>query len=205
MSTNPVPATDIDNTDFAILFSVENHDVPPWKNKIHGWVVDQEENLPIANSVSVQTVGRRVDTLVNEDFLETVIVSPEDIKRDLIIAFKLTEKGKDAITGKREQLLKETVQNQIFAADDGNNISKGALITLLLDKFNWDGDMYETLHQKYGKNELSTFLVMVYIEEEASSMIDAEQVKRFKDVLTEYNDMADELLDEAGKEPEIMG
>ncbi len=45
------------------------------------------------NTVSVQTVCRRVDTLRDNGLLESCIISPDGIKRDLIIAFTTTDKG----------------------------------------------------------------------------------------------------------------
>lgn len=45
------------------------------------------------DTVSIQTIGRRVDTLRDNGLLDSCIISPDDIKRDLIIAFETTEQG----------------------------------------------------------------------------------------------------------------
>jgi DNA-binding Lrp family transcriptional regulator len=189
------PMESIDVTDFTILYMVQQHDSPPWKNKIHGWITDNGEHLPLADGVSVQTVGRRVDDLVQDGWLETVIVSPDNIKRDLIIAFRLTKDGMDTITAKREDLLKQTVRRHIFGDETETNISKHAVITLILHKFEWADSFRENLHSQYSMEELATFLAMTYIDEEATDLLDSD-VEQFRDVIARYNDMADTLLRE---------
>ncbi len=169
----------VDETDFAILFSVKQHDLPPWKNRLHGWIVEHEDDLPITGGVSVQTIGRRVDNLVKNDYLETVIVSPETIKRDLIIAFKLTEKGKNTIDTTREHLLSRMVRNHLFN-DDRIEIQNDCIATLLADRYGWEDDTVNSMNERYGTAELSAFLTMIYVEEHTDGMLDgmSEQIIR---------------------------
>ncbi len=190
-------AAEIDTTGFTVLFTVQQHESPPWKNKLHGWIVDNADRLPLSDGVSVQTVGRRVDDLVQRNFHETVIISPNDIKRDLIIAFRLTENGEAAITAKRETLLKQAVRQHMFNDETETRLHKNAVITLLLHKFGWDEHLRSNLENRYSIEEIATFLAMTYIDEEATNLL-GNDVQQFRDVLSRYNDMADTLLNELG-------
>lgn len=156
----------IDNIDFAILTLINNADRPLWKNRIHERLHDRQERLPITNGVSVQTVGRRVDTLQEEEYLETVIASPDDLKRDLIIAFKLTKDGKDVLRGKRESLLKELIHDTIFRDEKRTDIGKEALVSLINDHFH-SGDTPELSADEHEEKELLSILTLYYAEEEA--------------------------------------
>ncbi len=191
--------TIVDETDYGILFAVKQHDMPPWKNKIHGWIVEHEDMIPIAGGVSVQTVGRRVDDLVNEDYLETVIVSPEDIKRDLIIAFKLTDKGLDTIEGTREHLLAEMVQDHLFT-DQGREVQSGTIAMMLADRYNWSGETADSIQERYGARELSSFLTLLYIEEQTDGMIEGMS----ETILEELAEDADDLRTAQNIDPDTV-
>lgn len=77
--------TSIDLLDLQILAILR--DDPLWKKRIAHQI----------NNVSVQTIGRRVDALHDKGLLESCIIAPDDIKRDLIIAFETTETGRAAL------------------------------------------------------------------------------------------------------------
>ena len=78
---------ELDECDQEILEAVE--DRPFWKNKI--W-----ERISVDRSV--QAVSRRVENLVEDGYLENTFIEPSDLNdRDLIVAFKLTEDGRDVI------------------------------------------------------------------------------------------------------------
>lgn len=87
----------LDITDLRILFLLQDADGPLWKNKIHEKLDDLTTAADAADTASVQTVGRRVDQLNDNGYLDNQIVSPEELKRDLIIGFEPTEKGVDAL------------------------------------------------------------------------------------------------------------
>lgn len=178
-----------DATDFAILFAVKQHEVPPWKNKIHGWIIDNQDVLPHMETVSVQTVGRRVDNLVKNDFLETVIVSPDGIKRDLIIAFKLTEKGAEAVAATRDHMLGQAVDQYMFDQQHNDPMKKDAVATLLADRFDI---AVSALREEYGKDELFTVLMLLYMEQAAEDVLgDARAVRQiaedFTGLMQEFN------------------
>lgn len=179
-------ATIVDETDFSILCAVKQHDLPPWKNKIHGWIVEEEGTLPIAG-VSVQTVGRRVDDLVQEDYLETVIVSPDDIKRDLIIAFKLTDKGHETINETREHLLANRVKDHLFR-DTDTGMQNGTIARLIADRYGWDTDALNEMREQYGTEELSSFLTLIYVDEQTGGMLDGVSERTIEELAATTDD-----------------
>lgn len=65
----------------------ELRDDPLWKKRIAHQI----------DNVSIQTIGRRVDALRDKGLLDSCIIAPDDIKRDLIIAFETTEQGRAAL------------------------------------------------------------------------------------------------------------
>lgn len=97
----------VDKVDYAILTVLEDTDSPLWKKRIHTAMTEQEDKLPGHPDVSTQTIGRRVDTLHDNALIQSSIVSPEDLKRDLIIAYTLTAEGEAALKEKREQLMED--------------------------------------------------------------------------------------------------
>lgn len=80
----------LDLTNYRILYIL--YDEPLWKNEIHERLQRHE-----AETVSVQTVGRRVDQLQDAGLVNAKMVSPESIQRDLIIAFETTDLGVAAL------------------------------------------------------------------------------------------------------------
>jgi hypothetical protein len=81
--------------------------------------------------VSLQTVGRRVDALHDEGYLENTIVSPQNVPRDLIIGYILTDNGEQAVEAKRHELLRETVRDELFGDTDHPEIDRDVLAELL--------------------------------------------------------------------------
>lgn len=70
----------------AILEAVADRSL--WKAKIH-------ETMEADRSL--QAVGRRVENLVDDGYMESTIIAPDEISPDLIIAFKPTEQGREVI------------------------------------------------------------------------------------------------------------
>ncbi|NUC70710.1 hypothetical protein HTZ84_00010 [Haloterrigena sp. SYSU A558-1] len=85
MSNKTALARKLDLLDLEIL-AVLTH-TSMWKKKLH-------ETL---EKKSVQTIGRRVEQLQTEDLLESCIVNPDEVKRDLIIAYQTTASGREIL------------------------------------------------------------------------------------------------------------
>jgi DNA-binding Lrp family transcriptional regulator len=183
----------IDDTDFAIVKCIQNVGKPLWKNKVHECITERAEQLPLQSSVSVQTVGRRVDDLAEDGFLESCIISPDEIKRDLIIAFKLTDKGDTAIREKTEEYLQKAVQSSLFTITDREYIAKPALLELMQAKFGMDTDLRERLDEEYSRDELVTLLTLYYVKREIAEVFPDEDAAKFVD-LTENSTEITEAL-----------
>lgn len=179
----------IDTTDFLILKCLEDTSKPLWKNMIH----EQQPRI-LGGKVSVQTVGRRVDKLRDEGMIDSCIVSPEGIKRDLIIAFKLTETGKDALHTKRRQLLLDAVQEEIFrGAAPEHNLDRDALIELIGDEFELGTEGQNLLHNEYNREELLTFLTLYYVKGELEDILHQDNVQKFE-ALAQHNDAVADVV-----------
>lgn len=88
----------LDRVDLALLTLLA--DDPLWKSEAHAQLL----TLDRVDTVSVQTVGRRIDRLHQEDYLATKIVTPEDLDRDLMIAFQTTAEGRTMFEGGNVEL-----------------------------------------------------------------------------------------------------
>ncbi len=121
----------IDEKDFAILKILESSGSPLWKKEIHRRLDKNIEKMPLDSTFSVQTVGRRVDRMVDDGLLESFFIKNENVNRMLIKSFYPTEKGLDMLVGKRESFMEnwlngtllndkkedfeENVLNEVFA------------------------------------------------------------------------------------------
>lgn len=180
----------IDNTNFMILKCLNDAEKPLWKNKVHERLMEIEDEMLLTGGVSVQTIGRRVDHLNNEGYVSNAIVSPDELKRDLIIAFKLTEDGKAAIREKREQLLKELVREQMFSKSDAS-IDHNALVELVGDEFDVGEDEKRNMQDDYTKEELITFLAMYFSKKEAAAIFDKERISQFRELISAGEEIPD--------------
>lgn len=105
---------EIDNVEYAVLKAFSDLGRPLWKKRVHEYLEANKDYLPIEDDVSLQTVGRQIDTLVNNDYLDNVITSPDKLQRDLIIAFTPTDRGRDALAAKRRDLVKNSIRTTLF-------------------------------------------------------------------------------------------
>lgn len=174
----------IDIIDFLIMKCLREHDAPLWKNRIH------EHHNGFGESASVQTIGRRVDALVEDEHLDSCIVSPDDINRDLIIAYKLTENGRAAFQQKRRDMLEEAVCSNLFCDKETLEYSKAELVDLICNEFNYPDAVREHLEAEYTETEIVTVLALDLLNKEAIEVFgDAEPVKRFHDVVLEEREL----------------
>lgn len=182
----------LDEVNYSILKTIQDHDGPLWKNRIHESLKEREPELPEMNGVSVQTVGRRVDRLRDEGLLDSCIISPDGIKRDLIIAFKLTGEGEQALAKKREEFLKHTVQQMMFS-DDATDLSKSALVELMKAEFELDDETKSFIATEYTKEELSTLLAVYYVKQRVVDVFDDANMDKFADLAGKSEKMADAI------------
>jgi hypothetical protein len=126
-------------------------------------------------------VGRRVDRLRDAGLLSSCIISPEAIKRDLIIAFKLTDSGADAIEQKQEEFLRETVKQQVFD-QNGAALSKPVISELIRNHFDLNPEIKQTLLEEYTSDELATFLTLYYVKRQVADVFSDESAEKLAEL-----------------------
>lgn len=105
----PPPQVDtvIDETEFSILTTIERSQTSLWKKEIHRRVLDSTESIPGLESISIQTISRRVQDLYDDHLLKARLTNTEEVNRTLITTYQLTDKGREALDGYRESFLKD--------------------------------------------------------------------------------------------------
>lgn len=174
--------TEIDNVDYAILTMATDANKPLWKNKVHKRLHDNGDGVP-RSDVSVQTVGRRIDTLTEKDYLESCITSPDELTRDLIIAFKMTEKGEQAVKAKRRELVKEIIRTNLFPEDRQDDVLREPVVKTIREEFDVDTDTEQTLAE-YDTLQLVAVLTTHYAEQTADALLNEEERRLFQQVKT---------------------
>ncbi len=158
----------IDTIDFSILTCLQRADSSLWKKRIHQELMEWEETLPLQDAVSLQTVGRRVDKLHDEGYLENTIVSPQDVPRDLIIGYTLTAKGEQIHDAKRESLLKAVVRDELFDDHQHPDIGETALAELLHNEIGAEGSPASTASH-YSRDELLVLAGTYFLQKTAGT------------------------------------
>ncbi len=177
----------IDDVDFVILRCLKNNETPLWKNKIH-----ECQSELLNERVSVQTIGRRVDRLQKEGYLESCIISPDEIKRDLIIAFKVTEDGEDAIHEKRREILLNAVENEVFSGNNERILDDEALTELICDEFRLHDEGRELIDQ-YGRDEQISLIVLYYTWQKVEDVFSQDDSGKFVELAEQNDEIANVL------------
>ncbi len=107
----------IDDKDFSILKILDNSESPLWKKEIHRRLGENIDKLPLEENFSVQTVGRRVDKMVESGVLDSLYMKTEDVNRMLIHSFYPTERGMEELREKREKFMESLVQETLLDKD----------------------------------------------------------------------------------------
>lgn len=142
-----IDMSDIDAVDYAVLKCIDRTD-GCWKKCVHEWISDNIGRLPLDEQKSVQTIGRRIDALAADGLLESCILSPDAVNREMIIGYTLTEQGEQALARKQNELLRDMVRevsDELLTADDYDgdtpvSVDRDPLIFLMADAFDIDGD-----------------------------------------------------------------
>jgi len=99
--------TVIDKTEFSILTTIERSQTSLWKKEIHRRVLDSTESIPGLESLSIQTISRRVQDLYDADLLKARLTNTDAVNRTLITTYELTDSGNKALDQYRESFLKD--------------------------------------------------------------------------------------------------
>lgn len=167
--------------DYAIMKTVNDSEDPLWKKKIYEQICSNNGTLPALDSVSVQTVGRYVDEMVENGLVDTTLTNPEDLSRSFIVAYNLTERGEQALDEKRETILKEKVVESasgILEPFEDTDLEKSAVIALMEDEFDLTEDMVEFLETEFAPREVMTLLAMYYFNNQLMQGMNEDNVER---------------------------
>lgn len=176
---------DIDFTDFTILRCIHHRDCPLWKKRIHDRCTEYLEG-----GVSVQTVGRRVDRLHRQGLLQSSIWSPDDIDRDLIIGYELSDAGRDALVRKRRDILLQAVRHELFGDKNGYRRQE-LLYELTSAEFGLDRE--DTPLEQYELEELLALVALHYSMEQAQTIFTEDNVGKLVELAEQNDEVADVL------------
>lgn len=169
---------DIDAVDYAILKCMDRHG-GCWKKRVHQWISENVDSLPLTESKSVQTIGRRMDALHENELLESCILSPEHVNRDMIIGYKLTADGKQILNGKRNTFLRKMVKQaslELLTADNDAMaaVEREPLIRLMVDAFDIDEETRDELLPQLETEEILGLLATHFFLDNAGTTFTAE-------------------------------
>lgn len=179
----------IDTIDYAILKCLKDAGESFWKKRIYQELEARKKTLPLADDISLQTVGRRVDALNEDGYLENTIVSPQDVPRDLIIGYLLTEKGENVLTRKRESLLKKVVRDELFSDRQDLELRTKAIAELIGDEFNLPGYTDEMAEQ-YTRDDLLVLTGTYFLQKRVSTTFDEDDLEQFRNIIREQESPA---------------
>lgn len=80
-------------TDCAVLTVFHIEDRPLQEEQVHHSLQKHRERLPINSSIPLKVVEQRVDVLHDDQYLESVITTPDPTAQEMLAAYILTENG----------------------------------------------------------------------------------------------------------------
>lgn len=175
-----MPGT-IDTIDYSILKCLHDTDNAFWKKRIHQELADRQAVLPITDQISLQTVGRRVDDLHDEEYLENTIVSPQEVARDLIIGYTLTDAGNMAMQRKRKELLQDVVRDEVFDDTPRPDMTQAVLVEMIGNELELDRQL-DRKPATYERDELLVFIGAYILRTKRAAITDAD-IQEFRNVL----------------------
>lgn len=169
----------IDAVDYAILKCVDEEG-PVWKKKIHGWIADNHNRLPKINGASLQTVGRHIEGLRQSGELNGCIVSSDEVRRDMIIGYCLTDQGRQAIREKREEILRDEVLQAgkvLLSSDPVTDlpVDREALVALIGEELGFSDKTRETVVAGCETEELVAILAVHYFNSSIDTILDQDR------------------------------
>lgn len=159
----------IDDKDFSILKVLKDADKPLWKKAIHERIHSRSETFP-CDPFSIQTVGRRVDALYNDELITARIMSPSQAQRTLITTYQTTATGKEAIERYRDRFLREQVITFVQETlQDGEPPAQPCLGCLFGERFGLDP---ETIQDNLNPTEILCLALSYFLQEDIEELGD---------------------------------
>ncbi len=182
----------IDTIDYSILKCLAAADRPVWKKQLHRMLEEQRDRLPLPDHIALQTVGRHIDRMHSDSLLTSSIINPEELRRNLIIGYRPTQKGRRMLEMKRSALLKKVVADSLFNAEDAVQFEKDVLAEMINDEFGLDGHTDETV-RNYSRDELTLLLGLYFLKQEAADIFDESDRERFRTIIQERQEVTDAI------------
>lgn len=155
----------IDTLEYGIIWAVNTLDTA-WKKRVYDHLLAHRHELPGLEQITLQEVGRRIDKLHDSGHLDTCILSPEEVNRDLVIGYHVTEHGHDAAKRKRKSLLQKHVLQPERRGEENldRSMNRSVLITLMCDEFQIDDVTRKSVLEECETQDLMTSLKHYYGE-----------------------------------------
>jgi len=152
----------IDDKDFSILKVLHDADKPLWKKEMHERIQARSDVFP-CDPFSIQTVGRRVDSLYGDDLLTARIMSPSQAQRTLITTYQTTSAGREAIEQYRDEFLRTQVISFVRTTlRDEEPPSQPCLGCLFGERFGLDQD---TIQSNLTTTEILCLALAYFLQE----------------------------------------
>lgn len=168
---------EVDEADYALLAAIADAGRPVWKKRIHTRLQNRDPPLPGNTGLSLQSVGRRINALHDEELVDTVIVDPDDVSQNLIIGYTLTEKGQRMLKEKRGDII-----NSYVGRMDESVVPPDVLLQMLDDELELDETEYREI-QKQSPEALHVFTVLYNALRLVDERLDEEATKTFSDII----------------------
>lgn len=189
----------IDAVDYGILKCIDIHG-ESWKKNVHEWVSDNSEELPEMEAVSAQTIGRRIDQLHEEGLLESCILSPDSVNRDLIIGYRLSKEGEEVLGEKRNEFLRDHIlqaHEALLSPYEGEvPVKREALISLISDEFDISPETQEEVLKQCGTSELITVLAIHYFRTHVDTSMQQENAENVAELLKQTPKLRESFMKE---------
>lgn len=170
---------DIDETDYALLAAIVNAEQPLWKKRLHTRLQERDPPLPGNTELSLQSVGRRINRLHEQELVDTEIVHPADVSQNLIIGYTLTDAGRRVLDEKRGEIIGSYVGS---TEDDSTFIDQDILLQMLDDELDLSVEEYEAL-QEQDVEALRVFTALYHALHLVDTRIDDRTEAAFFDII----------------------
>lgn len=151
----------IDAVDYAILKCLDENG-GCWKKRAHEWITAHMDELPNMSEKSLQTIGRRIDELHAAGEVESCILSPDAVDRDMIIGYTLTEQGEETLAARRSKFLRDYVvkarEGLLTEEQTEMSVERAAVIALMTDEFDIDEETRTEILPQIETEELAGLL-----------------------------------------------
>ncbi len=179
--------------DVAIMTVLETSESSLWKRKIYRQLSQQAHRLPVEGDCSVQTVGRHVDRLYEQGYIDAVPVASEEVNRALITGYRLTEEGEQSLAMARDRVLRETTISYLANAINGGDAPE-ANREFLQDAFARCYDVSRERLETIGKEDhLYGFLALFYSSTALREVCSQEGFREFVRELRSDTDLVSEV------------